>query len=109
VRSQRAGSLVVQKPFMRVNDKIITLAALLLLMSCAPALAWVGAVNHDWTLRIPQTETRLGIVEWQTGGSTVFLGVLDFALPFGAFSLIAMSGICLFGLAAAVMFRRGHK
>jgi hypothetical protein len=87
----------------------ISLGGLVLVASCAPGLAWVGQTAHDWSLVIPVAETRLGIVEWRTGHSTVFLGMFDFSLPFDAIStaLITVAlGMMVCGTLGLLISRR---
>jgi hypothetical protein len=58
--------------------------SLLLSAATSHALAFVGQVTHDRSVVVPMAHTRLGIVEWQDGTSTAFLGIVDFRLPCGA-------------------------
>ena len=66
-----------------MHKSVITIlfAALFLVASCSAAFAWVGKTEHDWSFVTPVADIRFGIVEWQTGTSTVFLGIFDFSLP----------------------------
>ena len=91
----------------------LSLGIAMLAASCASSLAWVGQAAHDWSVVVPVAETRFGVVEWQTGSSTVYLGIFDFALPCGAVSIAIILGllaVAVFG-ASAVFFsnrRTGH-
>jgi hypothetical protein len=59
------------------------------------ALAFVGQVIHDWSVTIPFVESRIGIVEWPNGTSTVFLGVTDFPLHCGAVTAVILVALCI--------------
>jgi hypothetical protein len=86
-----------------------SLVAAFLVASCASTLAWVGQTAHDWSLVIPDTQIHFGIVEWQTGSSTVYLGLFDFSLPCGAFSatiLLGLFSVAMFGAGAVFVKRR---
>ena len=73
----------------------------------------MGKVNHDWTLTVPFVGTRFGIVEWQNGTSTVFLGIVDFPLRCGARSAALIIGVWCFAvflaLTAYVLLRRSRR
>ncbi len=86
----------------------LALAAVTLIASCAPALAWVGQTPHDWSVVLPATEIRFGIVEWQTATSTVFLGPLDFRLPCGAATstCLLLFSVAIIGTGALFLSRR---
>jgi len=91
----------------------VTLGAFFLVASCSSAFAWVGQTAHDWSFVIPATDMRFGIVEWQTGTTTVFLGVFDFPLPCGAFGAASILGgfsVVIVGTFALFIWRRRrHK
>ena len=70
----------------------MVLGALLLAASCASAHAWIGKPPHDWSVTLPLGEMRFGIVEWDTGASTVYLGMFDFSVPSGAHTTAAVVG-----------------
>lgn len=80
-----------------MGNRSLRLALTLLIFagSCSYALAFVGQVNHDWSVMIPFVETRVGIVEWQNGTSTVFLGVTDFPLHCGAVTALILVALCI--------------
>ena len=77
----------------------IGFGVLLLLASCSRGLAFVGETARDWSIVIPRTETRLGVIEWKTGSTTVFLGIVDFSVPCGAYAAlgIAATGVVIIG------------
>ena len=89
----------------------IGFGVLLLLASCSPGLAFVGEAAHDWSIVIPRTETRLGIIEWKTGSTTVFVGIADFSVPCRAYAAlgIAATGVVIIGaLSLFYVKRRRH-
>ena len=77
------------------------LGGLLLAASCASAHAWIGQPHHDWSVTLPLGHVHFGIVEWDTGYSTIYLGLLDFSVPFGARITAAAFG-CIGFIAATV-------
>ena len=85
--------------------------ALLVFSYCPSVFAFVGRTAHDWSAVVPLLETRVGIVEWQTGTSTVYCGFFDFSLPFGAHATAAVlataCGLILVSLIAIVLRREG--
>jgi len=74
-------------------------------------VAFVGAVNHDWTVVVPFADTRVGVIEWQTGSSTVFLGPVDFRFACGARATVAILSLVGLIVALAVfgMLTRGRS
>jgi hypothetical protein len=87
----------------------IALSGLILIASCSSAVAWFGQTSHDWSFAIPVVDIRFGIVEWQTGTTTVFLGIFDFRLACGAYGaagILAVFGIVIVGAFALFLSRR---
>jgi hypothetical protein len=72
-----------------LRKTIRSFALVLLVFSCVSAEARVGAGVHEWSARDPFGH-EYGIVEWSTGTSTVYLGIVSFGVPCGAYKTAAI-------------------